>query len=155
MNGDDLGSKFSYAPVWGRGCWGVKNVKFAPFSANWWKIKSCITSKNQPLKSIRREDMGFPLLFDLKKVLFYLEIRYVHVVGALDMPFEGGGRSRLISAILTPLSPKEVVFWSGFRTFCVCSSHNSPSNWSWGAKIEYLHLVWALDVPFKGLENQA
>ena len=43
MSGDDLGSKFGYAPNWGRGCWEVKNAKIIYIWANRWRIQSCLT----------------------------------------------------------------------------------------------------------------
>ena len=96
-------------------------------------------SKNQAPKSIRKGDMKFPLLFDLKKVLFlpYLpsklgwkvEIWYVHLVGAIDALFGDID----FSASFQPFSaPKKYFLVKIFiPIICwVCSSHNSPPNWA-------------------------
>ena len=80
--------------------------------------------KNQFSKSITRSDMGFFPLFELKKVLFlsYLpsilskeaEIRYVHLVGALEVPF--GGLN--FSVPYHPLTaPKKLFFGRVFSFF--------------------------------------
>ena len=139
MSGDELGSKFSCAPIWGRGCWGVKNAKIFPFFSRLIENQNLYNiSKNQPPKSIRRADEEISSRFDLKKVLFlpYLpskldyevEIWYIHLLGALDAPF--GGLD--FSAKFPPLAaPKKRFFWSGFFIsiiFWVFSSHNSPPN---------------------------
>ena len=68
MSGDELGSKFSYTPFWGRGCWGVKKHKNCPFfNQSIQNQKLYNISKNKPPKSIRRGDMGFPLSLTSKK----------------------------------------------------------------------------------------
>ena len=110
------------------GCWGVKIEKFA-FSSNQ-SVKNqklYNISKNQPtLNQWRGELWGGVSLFDLEKVLFLsylpsklsyeLKIWYVHLVGVVDVHFEGLDFSRPISP---HLSLKEVVFWSVFLIFLI------------------------------------
>ena len=62
-------------------------------------------SKNQSLKSIKRRDMEFPALFDLKKVLFLSPIflpGYAHLVGTLDVPFAGVDFSAAFQSLTAP-----------------------------------------------------
>ena len=119
MSGGELDQNSVMPQFGGGGAEGskIQNLSFFPQlrkvtenSANRQKIKSCITSKNQPPKSIRRGDMGISPLFELKNELFLpylpsiklgqeIEIRYVHLVRALDMPFGGLDFSALFSAI--------------------------------------------------------
>ena len=68
--GDDLGSKFSYVQIWGRGCWGTKFAKKISFLRKSIENQNVdIISKNQPTTLIRRARYwgGGYLLFDLWK----------------------------------------------------------------------------------------
>ena len=132
----EFGSKFSYAPIWGRECCGVKNAKFTPFQANQYKIKSCVKfQKINPPSQLGGEIWEFPSFWLWKSTVpplspLRIELRSWNLVctfsEVLDVPFG----MPTFSPISTPHSPKEVVFWSGSLIFWVFSSHNSPPNWA-------------------------
>ena len=53
-----------------RRCWEVKNAKFAPFSANWYKIKNCTTyPKISPPSQLERVIWCFPLFMTSKSAV--------------------------------------------------------------------------------------
>ena len=99
ISGDELGSKFSYAPIWGGGAEVWETLNFPPFSSHLIENQKLYhISRNQAPKSIRMRDIRISLFFDPKNVLFLpylsskfgseIEIWYVHLVGTIDVSFE-------------------------------------------------------------------
>ena len=70
---------------------------------------------------------------------------YVHSVGVLDVRF---GVLDFSAPLHSPYSSKNVIFWSSFLVFRVCSWHNSSLNWARNLKLH----VAVLDIPFEGLD---
>ena len=94
-----------------------------------------------PSQSIRRGYIGIFPLFGVEKKLFlpYLpskliwevEIWYVHLVGGVDVNFEGLD----FSAPFHPFTAPKVCFCALFFIFWACFSHKSPLNWTRNLKL--------------------
>ena len=68
MSRDELRSKFSYVPIWGRRCRGFENAKFASFLVNRQESKSCITyPKINPPSPLGTVIWSFTSFFTSKK----------------------------------------------------------------------------------------
>ena len=116
--------------------------KISPFSSQLLENQKLYNvSKNQPLKSIRRGNMRFPIFWTLKSAVPPLSPLQIELGSwILVCTFSKNPRcvfwgSQLFSLISPPHSLNKLFFWLFFLIFWVCSSHNSPSNWTRNLKL--------------------
>ena len=149
MSGDELGSKFSYAPILGKGVLRGQKRKICPFlSQSTENQKLYNISKNQPTKSIRGGDMGFSPFLTLKKFcsspisppnqarklklgMYIQQVPQMCLLGVSTF-----------QPYFNPFQSQKSYFLTDFFILIisrVCSPHNSPPNR--GRKLKFVMYV--------------